>query len=128
MIMEIVGTMGAMGLTLALIGLYGLVAYSVGRRTREIGLRMAVGASQSDILRMVLRQGLVLSLAGIGVGGVAAIAVARLMAAGLIGLGTPNPATYVLVPMILLLVTLASCYVPALRASRVDPMVALRYE
>src|SRR2546429_9615760 len=94
MIMEIVGTMGAMGLTLALIGLYGLVAYSVGRRTREIGLRMAVGASQSDILRMVLRQGLVLSLAGIGVGGVAAIAVARLMAAGLIGLGTPNPATY----------------------------------
>ena len=89
---------------------------------------MAVGASQSDILRMVLRQGLVLSLAGIGVGGVAAIAVARLMAAGLIGLGTPNPATYVLVPMILLLVTLASCYVPALRASRVDPMVALRYE
>src|SRR5438034_5337959 len=71
MIMEIVGTMGAMGLTLALIGLYGLVAYSVGRRTREIGLRMAVGASQSDILRMVLRQGLVLSLAGIGVGGVA---------------------------------------------------------
>ncbi len=128
MIMEIVGTMGAMGLTLALIGLYGLVAYSVGRRTREIGLRMAVGASQSDILRMVLRQGLVLSLAGIGVGGVAAIAVARLMAAGLIGLGTPNPATYVLVPIILLLVTLASCYVPALRASRVDTMVALRYE
>ena len=88
---------------------------------------MAVGASQSDILRMVLRQGLVLSLAGIGVGGVAAIAVARLMAAGLIGLGTPNPATYVLVPIILLLVTLASCYVPALRASRVDTMVALRY-
>ncbi len=128
MIMEIVGTMGTMGLTLALIGLYGLVAYSVARRTREIGLRMAIGASQSDILRMVLRQGLVLSLAGIGVGSLATVAVARVLAAGLIGLGTPNPATYVLVPMILLLVTLASCYVPALRASRVDPMVALRYE
>ena len=128
MIMEIVGTMGTIGLTLALIGLYGLVAYSVARRTREIGVRMAIGASQSDILRMVLRQGLVLSLAGIGVGSLATVAVARVLAAGLIGLGTPNPATYVLVPMILLLVTLASCYVPALRASRVDPMVALRYE
>ena len=128
MIMEIVGTLGTMGLTLALIGLYGLVAYSVARRTREIGVRMAIGASHSDILRMVLRQGLFLSLAGIGAGGLAAVAVARVLAAGLIGLGTPNPATYVLVPIILLLVTLASCYVPALRASRVDPMVALRYE
>jgi macrolide transport system ATP-binding/permease protein len=128
MIIEIVGTTASMGLMLALIGLYGLVAYSVARRTREIGVRMAIGASQSDILRMVLRQGLVLSLAGIGIGSLATVGVVRVLAAGLIGLGAPNPATYVLVPMILLLVTLASCYVPALRASRVDPMVALRYE
>jgi predicted permease len=128
MIMEIVGTMGTVGLTLALIGLYGLVAFSVARRTREIGVRMAIGATQADVLRMILRQGLVLSLAGIGLGGLATIAVARLMTAGLIGLGTPNPVTYAVVPLVLLLVTLASCYVPARRASRIDPMVALRYE
>jgi ABC-type antimicrobial peptide transport system permease subunit len=128
MIMEIVGTMGMLGLSLALIGLYGLVAYSVARRTREIGVRMAIGARQSDVLRMVLRQGLVLSLGGIAVGGLVSIAVAKVLTAGLIGLGTPNPATYVLVPVILLMVTLLSCYIPARRASRVDPVLALHDE
>jgi putative ABC transport system permease protein len=128
MIMEIVATMGSVGLALALIGLYGLVAYWVARRTREIGVRMALGASRVDVLRMVLRQGLILSIAGIGIGGLISVAVARLLTAGLIGLGTPNPATYVAVPVMLLLVTLASCYAPAYRASKVDPMAALRYE
>ena len=128
MIMEIVGTMGSVGLSLALIGLYGLVAYQVARRTREIGVRMALGANRADVLRMVLRQGLTLSIAGIAIGGLVSVAVARLLTAGLIGLGTPNPATYVAVPIMLLLVTLASCYVPAYRASKVDPMAALRYE
>lgn len=128
MIMEIVATMGSVGLALALIGLYGLVAYQVARRTREIGVRMALGASRRDVLRMVLRQGLALAVAGIGIGGLVSVAVARLLTAGLIGLGTPNPATYVAVPVTLLLVTLASCYVPAYRASQVDPMAALRYE
>jgi predicted permease len=128
MIMEIVATMGSVGLALALIGLYGLVAYWVARRTREIGVRMALGASRADVLKMVLRQGLVLSIAGIVIGGLVSVAVARLLTAGLIGLGKPNPATYVAVPIMLLLVTLASCYVPAYRASKVDPMAALRYE
>ena len=128
MIMEVVGTMGSVGLALALIGLYGLVAYQVARRTREIGVRMALGASRTDVLKMVLRQGLVLAIAGMGIGGLVSVAVARLLTAGLIGLGTPNPATYVAVPIMLLLVTLASCYVPAYRASKVDPMAALRYE
>ena len=128
MVMEIVATMGSVGLALALIGLYGLVAYQVARRTREIGVRMALGASRGDVLRMVLRQGLALAIAGIGIGGLVSVAVARLLTAGLIGLGTPNPATYVAVPVTLLLVTLASCYLPAYRASQVDPMAALRYE
>lgn len=128
MILETIGAMGTTGLALALIGLYGLVAYSVARRTREIGVRMAIGARASDVLRMVLRQGLVLSLIGIGVGSLATIATARVLAAGLMGFGNPSPATYVLVPVLLLLVTLASCYVPARRAARVDPTITLRYE
>jgi putative ABC transport system permease protein len=128
LMMQTAGTMGALGLTLALIGLYGLVAYSVARRTREIGIRMAMGAARSDVLKMVLREGLTLSLAGILVGGVASVAVARLLAAGMAGLGAPNPAAYVVVPMLLIGLTLAASYFPARRASKVDPLRALRYE
>ena len=128
MIMEIVCTMGMIGLSLALIGLYGLVAYSVARRTHEIGIRMAIGADRADVLRMVLKQGLRLSLLGIVIGGVISLATSRLLMAGLVGLGKPNPATYFAVPVLLLIVTLAASYLPAYRASRVNPMTALRYE
>ena len=127
-IMQTVGTIGVLGLTLALIGVYGLVAYSVTRRTREIGIRMAIGAAKSDVLAMVLRQGLILSVSGIAVGGVASVVVARALSAALVGIGRPNPITYVIVPLLLAGMTTAASYFPARRASLVDPLVALRYE
>lgn len=128
LIMQIVGTMGMVGLSLAVVGLYGLVAYSVARRTREIGVRIAIGATQGNVVRMVLRQGLTLAAFGIACGGLISLAAARTLVAGLVGLASPNPATYVIVPIVLLSVTLVACYVPARRASHVDPMIALRYE
>jgi len=127
-ITQMVGAMGLLGLTLAVIGLYGMVAYSVARRTREIGIRMAIGAGRRDVLVMVLRQGLTLALAGIAFGGVASVGVARLLAAGMTGLGRPNVFTYIVVPLILVGLTLAASYVPARRASLVDPLLALRNE
>jgi putative ABC transport system permease protein len=127
-LMQVVATMGLLGLTLALVGLYGLIAYSVSRRTQEIGIRMAIGANPREVLTMVLRQGFVLVLAGVLVGGVISFVVARLLAIGLVGLGAPNPITYVVVPIALLLITMAACYIPARRASQIDPIRALRYE
>jgi predicted permease len=126
MITQMVVTMGLIGLLLALIGIYGLVSYSVARRTREIGVRIAIGADRSDVIKMVLRQGFVLACIGIGVGGVFSLIVGKALAAGMIGLGKPNPATFVVVPVAVLLVTMAACWAPAWRASRVDPLRALR--
>ncbi|HLK07022.1 MAG TPA: ABC transporter permease [Candidatus Angelobacter sp.] len=128
MITQMVVTMGLIGLLLALIGIYGLVSYSVARRTREIGVRIAIGADRMDVIKMVLRQGFVLACIGIGVGGVLSLIVGKALAAGLIGLGKPNPATFIVVPLAVLLVTMAACWAPAWRASRVDPLRALRSE
>jgi ABC-type antimicrobial peptide transport system permease subunit len=127
-IAELISSLGLLGLILALVGLYGVIAYSVSRRTQEIGIRMAVGADKRSVLGMILRQGLTLSLLGIAVGGVATFAVARVLIAGLAGLGAMSPVTFVVVPILLVAVTLAACYIPARRASLVDPMVALHYE
>ncbi|HET8892349.1 MAG TPA: ABC transporter permease [Candidatus Angelobacter sp.] len=126
MITQMVVTMGLIGLVLALIGIYGLVSYSVARRTREIGVRIAIGASRTDVIRMVLRQGLALAGIGIGVGGALSVVAGKALAAGMIGLGKPNPATFIVVPLAVLLVTMAACWAPAWRASRVDPLRALR--
>jgi predicted permease len=128
LITEVIIAMGLLGLTLALVGLYGLIAYSVSRRTQEIGIRMAIGANKRDVLRMIIRQGLVLSLSGIAFGSVATYGVVRLLTAALAGFSSMNPITFIFVPILLILVTLAACYIPARRASLVDPMVALRYE
>ncbi len=128
MVTEMVATMGLLGMTMALVGLYGLIAYSVSRRRREIGIRIAIGASKAQVVRMVLQQGLALVLGGMLAGGAVSFAVARMLTAGLVGLGTPNPITYVVVPVAVVAVTMAACYIPARRASLIDPMRALRYE
>jgi len=124
--LQVVGVIGGIGLALALMGLYGLVTYSVARRTREIGLRMAIGADRGDVSRMVLRQGFMLALKGIAAGGVVSIGVVRLVAAGMAGLGAPSLWNYLAVPVMLVGLTLAASYIPARRAATIDPLIALR--
>jgi ABC-type antimicrobial peptide transport system permease subunit len=127
LILQSVGAMGIMGLGLAMVGLYGLVAYAAGRRTREIGIRIAIGAPRLSVLRMVMRQGLILALCGVAVGLIASFGAERLLNAMLSGHGT-DWRTYLLVAPALLIITMLAAYIPARRAARVDPMRALRYE
>ena len=119
---------GLLALLLACIGLYGLLSYEVARRTREIGIRMALGAQHQQVLRLVVRQGIVLALVGAVIGSALAIGVTRYLSSLLFGVRPTDPVTFVAVTMLLLLVALAACWIPARRAMRVDPMVALRYE
>ena len=126
-IIRTVAAMGLMGLLLAMVGLYGLVAYAATRRSREIGIRMAIGAARGTVLRMVLKQGLVLALIGIGVGLAASIGAERLLNAIFESDGT-DFVTYLLVAPALLGVTALAVYIPARHASRIDPMRVLRYE
>jgi ABC-type antimicrobial peptide transport system permease subunit len=128
MVMRVLSAISVLGLCLALVGLYSLVAYSVSRRTREIGLRMAMGAAQSQVLGMVLRQGLTLAMVGVLVGGVVSVFAGRAIASVLVGLATPNPLAYAAVPAMLIGMTLAASYLPARRAAAVDPLRALRDE
>ena len=110
------------------IGVYGVISYSVTQRTHEIGIRMALGACQRDILKMVVAQGLKLALIGIPVGLLFAFAATRLMSTLLFEVSATDALIFVSVPAIVALVVLAACYVPGLRAAKVDPMIALRYE
>ena len=126
--MQLVTAMGFMGLLLAMIGLYGVVAYAVSRRTREIGIRMAIGAKPGDVLRMILEQGLVFTGIGIAVGLGIAFFASRVLAGFVVGVSPHDPAIFMGVPVILVVVMLAACWLPARRAARIDPTLALRQE
>ncbi|MGH9735677.1 MAG: FtsX-like permease family protein, partial [Candidatus Acidiferrales bacterium] len=119
---------GLLALLLATIGLYGTMSYAVTRKTQEIGIRMALGAKPSDILVMSIRQGILLTLIGVAIGVAAALGVTRLIGSMIFGVTPYDPATFLAVGAVLFAVALLACYIPARRAMRVDPLVALRYE
>jgi putative ABC transport system permease protein len=118
----------SLALVIAAIGIYGVMAYSVAQRTQEIGIRMALGAAREDVLRMVVGQAVRLTVLGVGIGLAGAYAVTRLMASMLVGVSASDPPTFVVVTVILALSSVLAAWVPAERATRVDPMVALRAE
>jgi len=119
---------GSLGLFLAVLGVYGVVSFAAVQRTREIGIRMALGGDDRDVLRLVLRQGVGMVIAGLGIGLVAALALTRVMARYLLDVSPSDPLTYVIVALLLTAVALVACWIPARRATQVDPGIALRYE
>ena len=122
------GILGGLGLILALVGVFGVISFTVSQRTNEIGIRMAMGAAQSSILGMILRQGVWIISGGVAAGVLLALAISRLVGNFIYGVSPYDPLTYVSVTAILGIVALLACYFPARRATRVDPMIALRYE
>jgi len=121
-------TFAGAGLLLSAIGIYGVLAYSVARRTKEIGIRMALGAARPEVMRLIVTQGMRLAGMGVAVGLVGAMAGARVLHSFLFGVGPNDPLTYICVALLLSAVVLFACWLPARRATRVNPMEALRYE
>jgi putative ABC transport system permease protein len=126
--MLLLGAFAVLGLILASVGIYGVVSYSVSQRTHEIGVRMALGAERRDLLKLVLGQVLGSALIGAGIGMAASLAITRLLQTMLFGVKPTDPATFFLVGLLIVGVALLASYVPARRAIKVDPIVALRYE
>jgi predicted permease len=128
LVTELLGLFSSLGLVLAMLGLYGVIAYSVSQRTREIGVRMALGAQRRDVLSLIMSQGALLTAVGIAIGLLGSLAVSRLLRSFLFGIGPVDPITFTTIPILFMSVALVACWLPARRASRLDPITALRYE
>jgi predicted permease len=124
----LLGLFGLLGLSLAVVGIYGVISYAASQRTGEIGLRIALGAQSRDILRLVIGQGLKLTLIGVALGGAVAVGITRFLSSLLVGVSAIDPVTFLAVPLLLTFVASVACWIPARRATKVDPMIALRRE